>query len=85
MAQRPKPKETIKAVDATVIDEEILKYFRYHCRKAVRDYLSENKIIPKEPQINFGKIKVISLSFLSTQKSKIDIRKIQYLDALHRL
>lgn len=26
MAQRPKPKETKKAVDATVIDEEILKY-----------------------------------------------------------
>ena len=26
MAQRAKPKETTKAVDATVIDEEILKY-----------------------------------------------------------
>jgi len=34
-------------------------------RKAVRDYLNENKIIPKEPQINFGKIKVLTLSFLS--------------------
>jgi hypothetical protein len=26
MAQRPKPKEQKKVVDATVIDEEILKY-----------------------------------------------------------
>lgn len=70
MAQRPKPKETKKAVDATVIDEEILKYLWKKIRKAVRDYLSENKIIPKEPQINFGKIKVISLSFLSILTSK---------------
>jgi len=26
MAQRPKPKEQKKVIDATVIDEEILKY-----------------------------------------------------------
>jgi hypothetical protein len=27
MAQRPKPKEQKKVVDATVIDEDILKYY----------------------------------------------------------
>lgn len=30
MAQRPKPKEQKKVIDATVIDEEILKYLSPH-------------------------------------------------------
>jgi hypothetical protein len=66
MAQRSKVKDQKRAVDATVIDEEILKYAMDKYRKAVRDYLTENKIIPKDLQINFGKIKVLSLSFLSS-------------------
>ena len=33
MAQRPKPKEQKKVVDATVIDEDILKYNLTHSEK----------------------------------------------------
>jgi hypothetical protein len=41
-------------------------YILAHHSKAVKDYLNENKIIPKEGGINFSKVKILSLSFLST-------------------
>lgn len=64
MSYKQKQKNEKKVINATVISEEILKYRLCYVRKAVKDYLNENKIIPKE-SINFSKIKVLSLSFLS--------------------